>query len=183
MFTQTLTKPDDCYNFINKFSLSVSVLKEAKSVGVTDDILMRALLLHSIQYDEFARIKLDITQNLDMKPNEIVQKLKAHQLALDSEGTIKEVRVDSVLSRTVRRGNVTDGKSKFGDTESTSRISVWPKGLQEVCSEPLWRQLMIWKSLVNKPKRTWGENKRLLEFQIYPDFCWNDNKPPSCQDD
>ena len=59
---------------------------------------------------------------MDMKPNEIVQELKAHRLALDSEGAIKEVRVDSALSRTVR--NATDGKTKFGDTDPTSRIPV-----------------------------------------------------------
>ena len=122
LFTQTLTKPDDCYNFINKFSLSVSALKEAKSVGVTDDILMRILLLQSIQCDEFAQIKLDIPKILDKKPGEIVQELKSHQLALDSEETLKDVRVDSALSRTVRNGNATDGKEKFGDTQPTSRI-------------------------------------------------------------
>lgn len=102
--------------------MSVSALKEAKSVGVTDDILMRILLLQSIQCDEFAQIKLDIPKILDKKPGEIVQELKSHQLALDSEETLKDVRVDSALSRTVRNGNATDGKEKFGDTQPTSRI-------------------------------------------------------------
>ena len=183
LFTQTLTNPEDCYSFINKFSLSVSALKEAKSVGVTDDALMRALLLQSIQCEEFARIKLDITKNLDMKPNEIVQELKSHQLALDSEGAIKEGRADTTLSRTVRRGNASDGKAKFGDTKPACHIPAWPKGLQEVCPKFLWKQLVIWKSLVNKTDKKWGENKRLREFLIHPDFHGNSEKPAYRQDD
>ena len=47
-------------------------LKEANSAVVSDDILLRAFLLQSIQCDEFPDIKLDITKDLDIKPSDIL---------------------------------------------------------------------------------------------------------------
>ena len=175
LFTQSLDKPDDCYSFINKFSLSISALKEAKSTAVHDDVLLRALLLQSIKCDEFAEIKLEITKDLDMKPAEIIKSLKAHQLALDSEEVLKEQRSGLLEPRQVRRGTVTDGKEKFGDTKPHFRIPRWPKGLYEVCTNSLWKQLSVWKMLVNKGNLNDVEHKKLNEFTIHHDRDGSDN--------
>ena len=78
LFTHTLHRPENCHDFINKFSLSISALKEANSTAVNDDILIRALILQSIQCEEFADFKLEITKDLDMKPNDILKLSKAH---------------------------------------------------------------------------------------------------------
>ena len=115
-----------------------------------DGILLRALLLQSIQCEEFAEIKLDITKNLDIKPTDIIKSLKAHKLALDSEEQFKDGNINLSSPRQVHRGNVNDGKDKFGATKPIYRIPRWPKGLYEVCTKSLWKQLSVWKMLVNK---------------------------------
>ena len=61
---------------------------------IKDDILFQALLLHSIQCNEFVEIKLEIKKNLDMNSNDIIKSLKAHQLALDSEEQFKDGQHD-----------------------------------------------------------------------------------------
>ena len=53
---------------------------------MADDVLLRDLLLQSIQCDNFAEIKLEITKDLDMKPTYTIDSLKSHQLDLDSVG-------------------------------------------------------------------------------------------------
>ena len=169
LFTQTLKTPDDCYGFINKFSLSISALKEAKSAAVQDDILLRALLLQAIQCEDFVDVKLEITKDLDMKPDAIIKSLKAHKLALDSEEILSDGRSTMTSPRQVRRGNISDGASKFGDTKPAFRIPRWPRGLYEVCTAPLWKQLTAWKMLVNKDKLNDDEHKRLREFTIQQD--------------
>ena len=169
LFTQTLKTPDDCFGFINKFSLSISALKEAKSAAVQDDVLLRALLLQAIQCEDFTDVKLEITKDLDMKPDAIIKSLKAHKLALDSEEIISDGRSTMTSPRQVRRGHISDGASKFGDTKPTFRIPRWPRGLYEVCTGPLWKQLTAWKMLVNKEKLNDDERKRLREFTIQQD--------------
>ena len=82
-YSQENWKKDDCYQFIKKHSLSISARKEAKSTAVTDNVLLCALLLQSIQCYDFAEKKLEITKDLDMEPIYIIESLKPHQLALD----------------------------------------------------------------------------------------------------
>ena len=64
-----------------------------------------------------------------MKPNTILQFLKAHQLALGSEESLVDGHRDSSSSRQVRCGNVNDGKDKFGDHKPSFHVPKWPKGL------------------------------------------------------
>ena len=104
-------------------------LKEAKSTAVGDDIFLRALLLQSIQCEDFTDVKLKITKDLDMKPNAILRSLKAHQLALDSEESLIDGRRESSSSRQVHWGNGNDGKDKFGDQKPSFQVAKWPKGL------------------------------------------------------
>ena len=173
LFTMTLTKLDDCYEFINKFSLSILALKEAKSSAVQDAILLRALLLQSIQCDTFAEIMLEITKNLDMAPENIIKSLKAHKPTLDSEEMSSDIKVNMISPRQVRRSNISDGKEKFGDTKPIFRIPRCPRGLYEVCSKSLWKQLATWKMLSNKNQLNEEETKKLRDFEIYL------NRPPS----
>ena len=175
LFTLKLEKPEDCYSFINKFSLCISALKEAKSAAVMDDILLRALLLQSIQYEEFAEIKLEITKNLDIKPTDIIRSLKAHKLALDSEEQFKDGNINVSPPRQVRRSNVNDGNEKFGTTKPNFRIPRWPKGLYEVCTKSLWKQLSVWKMLVNKEILNGDGEKRLRDFTIHSDRVGSDD--------
>ena len=176
LFTHKLDTPDSCYSFINKFSLSISALKEANSSAVNDDILLRALLLQSIQCEEFADVKLEITKDLDMKPNDIIKSLKAHQLALDSEETLNDSRGLIPSQRTIRRGNMNDSKDKFGDTKPIFRVPKWPRGLYEVCTRSLWKQLGVWKMLVNKDQLNEHEEKKLRDFTIHSDQPRNDDR-------
>jgi len=176
LFTLKLEKPEDCYSFINKFSLCISALKEAKSAAVMDDILLRALLLQSIQCDEFAEIKLDITKNLDIKPTDIIKSLKAHKLALDSEEQFKDGTLSLSSPRQVRRGNMNDGNDKFGANKPNFRIPRWPKGLFEVCTKSLWKQLSVWKMLVNKENLNVDEEKKLRDFTIHSDRIGSDDE-------
>ena len=50
-----------------------------------------------------------------MKPNAILQSLKAHQLTLDSEESLVDGRMEPSSSRQMCWGNVNDGKDTFGD--------------------------------------------------------------------
>ena len=79
-----------------------------------DDIWLRALLLQSIQCEEFAEIKLEITKNLDIKPTDIIRSFKVHKLALNSEEQFKDGNINLSPPRQVRRSNVNDCNEKFG---------------------------------------------------------------------
>ena len=64
-----------------------------------------------------------------MKPNNILKSLKVHQLALNSEEVLNDDREEMDTPRQVRRGNVNDGREKFGDSNPFFSIPKWPKGL------------------------------------------------------
>ena len=111
-----MDKQDSYYQCINKYSLFISVHKEAKSTAVVYNVLIRALLLQSIQCDDFAEIKLEITKNLDITPIDIIKHFKSHQLAFDLGEQYNSsycTSNDFTISRGSRRGVVTDGKEKF----------------------------------------------------------------------
>ena len=44
LFTQKLDKQDDCCEFIKKYILSISALKEAKSTAASDEVLLRLII-------------------------------------------------------------------------------------------------------------------------------------------
>ena len=67
----------DVEDFSNSFQLCQSKLKEENSVAVTDDDLMRALLLQAIDCDDLAVFKRSVLKDLDMKPDKIMSGLKA----------------------------------------------------------------------------------------------------------
>ena len=56
LFTHSFLDCDDFKSFTNKYNQSISVLKEASSKGVEDDVLLRALLICAIQCDEFEHV-------------------------------------------------------------------------------------------------------------------------------
>jgi len=122
--------------------MSISSLKDAKSTADTDNVVLRALLLQSIQCDDFAEIKLEITKDLDMKPIDIIESLKSHQLALDSGeqyGSSSRTNNDFTTSRCSCHDVVADCKEKIGETKPHFRITRWPKSFYEVCPPSLWK--------------------------------------------
>lgn len=166
LFTQILDSPQAYNSFINQYNKSISTLKEASSKGVDDEVLLRALLIRSIQCDEFEDVKKEITKNLDMKPKDILKLLKTHHLALESEKSFEDITSigGKPKSRAIRRGKTNDTTQK---DKRQPFIPSWPQGLYDVCTESLWGQLSVWKSLVNKPNKNSGEYQRLRDFTIH----------------
>lgn len=182
LFTHTLDSPKSYNSFINKYNISITTLKEAKSKGVDDEILIRALLLRAIQCEEYEDVKKVVTKNLNIKPKDILTELKNHHLALESEERLNDVSTSSSKSKTktVRRGaskgNESDTSSKNGDSKwRTPFIPRWPNGLSEVCTTKLWSQLNDWKSLVNKTNKNNNERQRLKDFKINSSNSQSDN--------
>ena len=176
LFTHSFEVRDDFKSFTNEYNRSISILKEAGSIGVQDDVLLRALLIKGIQCDEFQDVKGDITKDLDMKPTTILVELKKTHTALESDDQLNESTKPHGKSnhkiRNIRRGNSVSPKSDLShstNSPTTKRVPYiprWPKGLYEVCTKKLWAQLSEWKALVNKTDATPSEKRRLDNFQI-----------------
>ena len=121
---------------------------------------------------------MDITKNLGIKPSDIIKSLEAHKLALDLEEQFKDGTLSLSSPRQVRRGNINDGNDKFGANKPSFRIPRWPKGLFEVCTRSLWKQLSVWKMLVNKEILNGDEEKKLRDFTIHSDRIGSDDDLP-----
>ena len=85
LFALTLESRDGIDSFINMYETAVSVLKEATSVAVTDNALMRALLLHALQTDDFSFVKMEVMKDLEMTSKELIVCLREHSLVLSTE--------------------------------------------------------------------------------------------------
>ena len=83
--------------------------------------------------------------------------------------------------RRIRRGNVNDGNEKFGAIKPNFRTPRWPKGLFEVCTKTLWKQLSVWKMLVNKEILNVDEEYKLRDFIIHSDRIGSDDTTPECE--
>lgn len=167
LFTHSLDSPKSYNSFIDRYKQSLTILKESKSKGVEDDILLRALLLRAIQCDEYEDVKKDITKDLDMKPDEILVALKKHHHAMGTEESFNDIASPSTIkskSRVIRRGKTDEKKSDSKWREPF--IPAWPSGLIDVCTNSLWSQLSNWKSLVNKSNKNSNERQRLKDFKI-----------------
>ena len=89
-----------------------------------------------------------------MKPIDIKESLKSHQLALDSGEnmilclvlvtTLQQVEVYAVVLLLIVKKKI--------ETKPNFQIPRWPKGFYEVCPPSLWKQLGKWKMLVNRDK-------------------------------
>ena len=104
-------------------------------------------------------------------PQSLHLALASEEQMNDSSTPIKSV---SFKTKSVRRGGKNE-KEKEKTTspakESSSKYRVpfvpsWPKGLYDVCSNSLWKQLSDWKALVNKLNKKSHEKKLLDDFKI-----------------
>ena len=131
-----------------------------------DDILLQALLIHSIQYDNFSDVKKEDTKYLN-----ILSKLKKEHQAIEAGESLHNsattIQIKS-QSRTIRRGSKgnTVGKPNGSTTDKRTTfwapyIPNWPQGFRNVCTDGLWNQINVWKSLVNKLNENSNEKQRL----------------------
>lgn len=169
LFTHALDSPKAYGSFVNQYNKSVSILKAATSKGVDDEILIRALLLRAIQCEEYEDVKKEIMKDLNMKPKDILLALKTHHLALESADSFHDITSPGKpKSRAIRRGKTSDGSEKKSDSKWREPfIPAWPHGLIDVCTDSLWNQLSVWKSLVNKTNKNPREKERLKDFTIH----------------
>ena len=181
LFTHSFTTRDEYTSFVNSYNTSIACLKESKSVGVGDDVLLRALIIRAIQCDDLDDVKKIINKDLTMKPSTIFVELRSHHLALASEeqmndSTPPNKSVTFNKTKSIRRGGRgdKDKEKKEGNSNSSKESSKyrvpfvpsWPKGLYDVCSNSLWKQLSDWKALVNKLNKKGHEKKLLDDFKI-----------------
>ena len=59
LFTLQMEKAEEADDFINDFETCVSKLRKHKSKAISDDALMRALILHAVRASEFKEKKLE----------------------------------------------------------------------------------------------------------------------------
>ena len=163
LFTHTLEEPDKCNEFINKHETAVSQLKEYKSIAVTDNALMRALLLRSIDCEDFAEVKLEITKNLDMEASKIIDSLRAHYTAMNANSKLMNKDPGS-KTRTSRRGGVVGGGNP--NDEAQGFVPKFPPGLKDLIGDHIWNQLSHWRALVNKPGLNTNEKDKLRNYEI-----------------
>lgn len=175
LFTHSLNSNKDYQPFINNYNKSVNTLRIAKSKGVDDDILLRALLIRAIQCDEFEDVKTDAMKDLNMTPKSILDELKKTHQAIKSNESLGDFSSGGSPSKSkiVRRaGKGNDDKNNDSNSSDKNKsfrnayIPNWPQGFKEVCTDSLWNQLSVWKSLVNKQSRTPAEKERLKNFTI-----------------
>ena len=162
LFTITLESSADFDCFINKYETAVSRLRKFKSTAVDDNALMRALLVQALRTDEFKAVKVEINKDMTLSPKEIVAKLRAHHLALESDEKFTGSKPGSTSvtgsTRSIRRGE---------SSKATSyKIPTWPTNLSKCISESVYKQLNFWKMLVNNPRRNAKQQKQLDSFEI-----------------
>jgi hypothetical protein len=127
LFTHSFTTRDEYTSFVNSYNTSIACLKESKSVGVGDDVLLRALIIRAIQCDDFDDVKKIINKDLTMKPSTIFSELRSHHLALASEEQMNDsstpIKSVSYKTKSVRRGGKNE---KEKDGKSTTYSSKEP---------------------------------------------------------
>ena len=112
LFTTSLEDKDKCASFINDYELSISILKEHKSVAVQDEALLRTLLLRAIDCHDFAQVKHEVTKDLDLTASAILDMLRKHSHALNTEAALTKTSTSAAggdpLSIKSRRGGRAD---------------------------------------------------------------------------
>ena len=100
----------------------------------------------------------------------------------------RKILIHHQKTKTVRRGSSSTKDSAPPSSPSGVNrkyfIPRWPKGLYDVCTPYLWKQLSQWKSYVNKENLTSEEKRKLLNYTIMPpektshkrDFSKDNNK-------
>ena len=74
----------------------MSKLKEHKSKAVDNEALMRALILHLVQVEEFQNRKLEITSDLNMSTAEIIDTVRQHFLAMKTNVELTGTKIGSI---------------------------------------------------------------------------------------
>ena len=145
LFLLQMDKPEECEDFINNFEIAVSKLREHKSKAVEDEALMSALILHAIRAREYHYQKIKITNDLNIKPDDIIKDIRQHFTAIRTDENITGT---SASSKKVRfAGKVRKNKSGEADPilkEKTGQhfhVPPFPKDLAEVVSDKVFERL------------------------------------------
>lgn len=174
LFTLNMEKAEEADEFINDFETCVSKLREHKSTAVSDDALMRALILHAVRAEEFKEKKLEITANLKMSMTEVIASVRNHFIALRTNDNLTGDKPGSKnisFARDVKRGRKGEGSILKTSDGSNMMVPPFPKDLDKVVSDSVMERLNRWRKLCNKKNKSDWELKLLMtpNFQLYRD--------------
>ena len=166
LFTLNLPDVDKCNTFINTFELAVSYLKQYNSVGVTDEALLRALLLHAITGDAYSTLKLELSKDFKLKSADMIEQLKTHTLVLrnDKSYTGEASGAKTLASLKSRRGG--KGSPAEPNFDGYRKIPKFPAGICDNIPEWVWKGLCSWRALLNKGNLNESEKTRLCHFKV-----------------
>ena len=191
----SLEKAEECDDFLNMFETAVSKLKEHKSKAVDDEALMRAILLHAVRAKEFEHRKLEITTDLTLNVETILNRIRLHFMALRTNDHItgsaagsKNLRFAgrAQKERDNERESILKKKGKGGEHVNRQERRIWvpplPKDLDKVVTDKVFQRLQRWHNLCNKKNKNDWENK-IVRSENYTLFSDKDRpptpKPPS----
>lgn len=152
--------------FLNQFETLTSDLKKRESVAVTDDKLMRAIIIRSLQCPDLETFTLDMVKKSSVNAEEIATALRLEAVAFKSKdhllnnGSTGAASANKQLK--IRRG--TTGGS-YQPTKKTV-VPMFPDGLRSVVSTEVWDTLCLWRSLHNKASLSNGEKDRLKSLSF-----------------